>query len=212
MKDHRIWILFLIYGCSFGMEITIDNIAALYFADKFSLGLAVAGLIAGLFGAMNIFARALGGIFSDLAFKKFGLKGRTVILGLFLLCEGIGVMVFSGINMLGWAIATMLMFALFVKMSNGACYSVVPFMNKKSLGMVSGIVGAGGNVGAILMGMSFKMQGFTYQSALFMIGIFIAIISFLAYFIVPIFETKQAATLEPSFVKVPAQDEFHLKK
>ena len=31
LKDRRIWILFFIYGCSFGVEITIDNIAALYF-------------------------------------------------------------------------------------------------------------------------------------------------------------------------------------
>ena len=41
---------------------------------------------------------------------------------------------------------------LFVKMSNGATYSVVPFVNKRALGAVAGIVGAGGNVGAVLAG------------------------------------------------------------
>src|SRR5579859_4681598 len=61
--DYRVWVLFLAYGACFGIEITIDNIASLYFVDNFHLGLKEAGLIAGLFGLMNIFARALGGIF-----------------------------------------------------------------------------------------------------------------------------------------------------
>ncbi|HEY4785284.1 MAG TPA: MFS transporter, partial [Bacteroidales bacterium] len=42
LTDYRVWILFLIYGCSFGLEITIDNIAALYFIDKFGVSLALA--------------------------------------------------------------------------------------------------------------------------------------------------------------------------
>ena len=77
-KDYRVWILFLAYGACFGIEITIDNIATLYFVDNFQLGLKEAGLIAGLFGMMNIFARALGGIFGDKAGKKFGLKGKNI--------------------------------------------------------------------------------------------------------------------------------------
>lgn len=203
LKDRRVWILFFIYGCSFGMEITIDNIAALYFLDKFGVSLATAGLIAGTFGAMNLFARALGGIFSDRVNRKFGLKGRTMLLGLFLFCEGLGVILFSQVDLLVWSIVTMLVFALFVKMSNGACYSVVPFINQKALGMVSGIVGAGGNVGAILMGFVFKMEGYTYQTGLFFIGMFIVLISFSAFFIVPLFRTKAESAPEPSLIQVP---------
>ena len=37
----------------------------------------------------------------------------------------------------------MIVFSLFVQMSEGATYSVVPFINKKALGSVAGIVGAG---------------------------------------------------------------------
>src|SRR5258708_30093741 len=33
--DYRVWILFLAYGACFGIEITIDNIASLYFVDNF---------------------------------------------------------------------------------------------------------------------------------------------------------------------------------
>lgn len=176
-KDYRVWVLFLAYGACFGIEITIDNIATLYFVDNFNLGLKEAGIIAGTFGMMNIFARALGGIFGDKAGKKFGLKGRILVLGAFLLFEGIGIMVFSAMDILPWAIVSMLLFALFLKMSNGATYSVVPFINKKAIGAVSGIVGAGGNVGAVLAGFLFASNDISYRESLFIIGIAVIAVS-----------------------------------
>jgi NNP family nitrate/nitrite transporter-like MFS transporter len=179
-RDYRVWILFLAYGACFGIEITIDNIATLYFVDNFHLGLKEAGIIAGLFGMMNIFARALGGIFGDKAGKKFGLQGRIIILGVFLLLEGLGIILFSSMDTLVWAIVTMLIFALFLKMSNGATYSVVPFINKRAVGAVSGIVGAGGNVGAVLAGFLFKSSEISYRESLFIIGVAVAVVSILA--------------------------------
>ncbi|HEY8936443.1 MAG TPA: MFS transporter [Cyclobacteriaceae bacterium] len=180
LRDYRVWVLFLAYGACFGIEITIDNIASLYFVDNFHLGLKEAGLIAGCFGMMNIFARALGGIFGDKAGKKFGLRGRIMILGIFLLCEGLGIMLFSSMDVLPWAIATMLLFALFLKMSNGATYSVVPFINTKAVGAVSGIVGAGGNLGAVLAGFLFKSENISYRESLFIIGIAVSVVSIIA--------------------------------
>src|SRR5579863_4446607 len=38
-RDPRVWALFVVYAACFGMELTIDNIAALYFTDNFHLGL-----------------------------------------------------------------------------------------------------------------------------------------------------------------------------
>lgn len=179
-KDYRVWVLFLAYGACFGIEITIDNIATLYFVDNFKLGLKEAGIIAGTFGMMNIFARALGGIFGDKAGKKWGLKGRIMILGVFLLLEGLGIMLFSTMDVLTWAIVTMLIFALFLKMSNGATYSVVPFINQKAMGAVSGIVGAGGNVGAVLAGFLFTSENISYRESLFTIGIAVTVVSFIS--------------------------------
>lgn len=181
-KDYRIWVLFLAYGASFGIEITIDNIAAIYFTDNFRLGLKEAGIIAGTFGCMNLFARALGGILCDKAGNRFGLKGRVGALSLCLLIEGVGLMFFSRMTVLPIAIASMLFFALFLKMSNGATYSVVPFINKKSLGTVSGIVGSGGNVGAVLAGFAFKANAISYRNALFFIGIAVIMISVIVSF------------------------------
>lgn len=179
-KDFRVWVLFLVYGSCFGIEITIDNIATLYFVDNFKLGIGEAGLIAGLFGMMNLFARSLGGIFGDKAGKSYGLKGRIFILGFFLLFEGLGIILFSEMLTLPLAIAAMLFFAFFLKMSNGATYSVVPFINKKAIGAVSGIVGAGGNVGAVLAGFLFTAEGISYREGLYIIGIVVAIVAILS--------------------------------
>jgi NNP family nitrate/nitrite transporter-like MFS transporter len=56
-------------------------------------------------------------------------------------------------------------------MSNGATYGIVPFINSKNVGMVSGIVGAGGNLGGMLFGFFFKSSNITYVQAFAYIGI-----------------------------------------
>ena len=180
-SDHRVWVLFLAYGACFGIELTIDNVAILYFVDTFDLSLQQAGIIAGLFGMMNIFARALGGIFADRAGGRYGLKGRMLVLALFLMLEGIGILVFASVDMLGWAIVTMLIFALFLKMANGATYAVVPFINTRSVGIISGIVGAGGNVGAVLAGFLFASHTHSYREGFIIMGTVVAVVSCLAF-------------------------------
>ncbi len=211
ISDYRVWVLFLVYGCCFGIEITIDNIAALYFKDKFNLSLAIAGLIAGSFGAMNLFARALGGIASDKANKKFGMKGRVIILGSFLFMEGLGVILFSQTSMLVWAVSILILFALFVKMSNGATFSVVPFINQKSLGLVSGIVGAGGNVGAMIMGFVFKSESLSYDEGFFYIGMAVCTVSLLAFFIkFPVAEKIEEIKTEKVSVTIKKVEEAEL--
>lgn len=182
-KDYRVWVLFVIYGACFGVELTINNIAAIYYKDYFELSLAQAGLIAGLFGLMNIFARTMGGAFGDRFGIKFGLKGRVYFLFAVLLIEGLALLLFSQMTVLPIAIATMILFSLFVQMSEGATYSVVPFINKKALGSVSGIVGAGGNAGAVAAGFLFKAENISYPQALFIIGCVVVGISFLAFLV-----------------------------
>lgn len=182
-QDYRVWVLFLIYGACFGVELTINNIAAIYYKDYFGLDLKTAGLIAGLFGLMNIFARSLGGWFGDKAGIKWGLKGRVRFLFLVLLIEGMVLMLFSQTTILPLAIAVMILFSLFVQMSEGATYSVVPFVNKKAIGAVSGIVGAGGNAGAVAAGFLLKAEGVSYPQALFILGGVVAGISFLSFLV-----------------------------
>jgi NNP family nitrate/nitrite transporter-like MFS transporter len=177
-KDPRVWAMFVVYGACFGMELTVDNIAALYFTDYFKLGLTAAGFVAGSFGMMNLFARALGGIVSDRLHKNWGLRGRALLLGGTILAEGLAFMLFSQMRVLTMAIAAMMLTGLFIKMSNGASYALVPFINKRALGAVAGIVGAGGNVGSVLAGFLFK-GSMAWPQALLVIGATVSVISLL---------------------------------
>lgn len=176
-RDPRVWALFAIYACCFGMELTIDNVAALYFADYFHLALTAAGFVAASFGMMNLFARPLGGIVSDGCNRRWGLRGRVALLGGTLCAEGLALMLFSRMHWLPFAIGSMMLTGLFVKMSNGATYSVVPFVNKRALGAVAGIVGAGGNVGAVLAGFLFKTSSLTWPQALLILGALVTLSS-----------------------------------
>ena len=176
LRDYRTWLLALAYGACFGIEITIDNVAAVYFVDHFAASLVMAGFLAGIFGFMNIFARGLGGIVSDRAGRAYGIKGKWLLLSGLLLLEGLGIVFFSVAPSLALAITAMLVFALFLKMANGCTYSIVPFVNKQAMGSVSGVVGAGGNLGAMLVGFLFKSSSISYSTAFLYIGCGVAAI------------------------------------
>ncbi len=177
LSDWRVWALTLAYAMCFGMEITFDNVASLHFVDTFHLSQSSAGFWAGIFGFMNIFARALGGIVSDKVGGKFGMRGKGLLLAGVLLLEGAGLILFASSGNLTAAIISMLSFALFLKMSNGATYGIVPFINSKNVGMVSGIVGAGGNLGGMMFGFLFKSSTITYVQAFTYIGIMVMVVS-----------------------------------
>lgn len=170
ITDWRVWALSLCYAMSFGMEITFDNVAALHFVDNFGVDQKMAGLLAGLFGFMNIFARALGGIWADKVGKKSGLSGKGKLLAFLVALEGVGLIFFASSSTLPMAIGSMLLFALFLKMANGANYALTPFINTKNVGLVAGIVGAGGNIGGMMMGFLFKAENLTYADAFQYVG------------------------------------------
>jgi NNP family nitrate/nitrite transporter-like MFS transporter len=119
---------------------------------------------------MNLFARALGGIFSDKAGRHYGMRGKGLFLAGALVLEGIGLILFGLAGSLPLAICLMLFFALFLKMANGATFGIVPFVNEKNVGLVSGIVGAGGNLGGVLFGFLFKSASISYAQAFQYIG------------------------------------------
>ena len=180
-RDPRVWALFVAYGACFGIEITLDNVAALYFFDRFGLSLTAAGAVAACFGGMNLFARALGGWLSDRVGARRGIAGRATLLGLLLLCEGFALVAFARAEALALSIAALITVGLFVKMSNGATYGVVPFVNRASLGSVTGIVGAGGNAGAVAAGFLFRLEGVSSEQAFLWLGAVVAFASIAAF-------------------------------
>jgi NNP family nitrate/nitrite transporter-like MFS transporter len=167
--NYRVWMLAVTYGASFGIELFIHGVAASYYVDRFGLNLETAGLAAGSFGLLALFARALGGMASDRVARSFGLGGRANLLFVLMAGEGIGLLAFSTMGTPGAAIVAMLAFGLFTHMACGAIYALMPFVDRKALGGVAGIIGAGGNIGGVAAGFLLKGVG-TVPAALFALG------------------------------------------
>ena len=168
---------------------------------------------------MNIFARTTGGIIGDKFGQRWGLRGRVKWLFIALAIEGVALVLFSRMTVLPVAIASMILFSLFVQMSEGATYSVVPFINKKALGSVAGIVGAGGNMGAVAAGFLIRAESISYSEALLILGGLVFVCSFTTYFVTftpeheaeakeelqrALEERAAAARERPPLIRVPA--------
>lgn len=182
IRDHNTWLLLIQYGCCFGVEITTTNAAALYFHQEFELSIESAAAVASIFGWMNLFARGLGGFLSDISNAYRGMRGRLVWQLISFLLEGIFVIVFSKALTLGGAICAMIVFSLFVQASEGSTFGIVPYLNVGVTGTVSGIVGAGGNAGAVIFSILFR-QLVDYRAAFFWMGVSTAVMSLLSSFI-----------------------------
>jgi nitrate/nitrite transporter NarK len=172
--NYRVWLLFITYGACFGVEIFIHNIAATYYVDHFGLSLSAAGMAAASFGLLALFARALGGIVSDRVAAKRGLDARTQLLCVLMIGEGLGLFGFAHAGSVTVAVLAMLGFGLFTHMACGATYALVPFIDRRALGGVAGIIGAGGNAGAVAAGFLLKGMADT-QATLSVLGVLVGL-------------------------------------
>jgi MFS transporter, NNP family, nitrate/nitrite transporter len=140
-------ILCLAYAVTFGSELAVVSMLPLFFAGTFDLSPVVAGATASAFAFMNLVARPTGGLMSDL----LGSRRRTLLVLLLGLAVG-----YAGMAMIRptWPVALAMLVAMtcsfFVQAGEGATYAVVPLVKKRVSGQISGLVGAYGNVGALL--------------------------------------------------------------
>lgn len=162
------WWMAIQYACCFGVELTMYNAAALYYTDKFGKSTESAAAIASIFGWFNVFSRGAGGLISDIAMAKLGMRGRLWVQTFFLLVEGALVIVFAHMDTLGGSIAVMCVFGIFVQGCAGTTFGIVPYVDPSNTGALSGIVGAGGNIGAVAFGLMFKY--FNYKKAFIAMG------------------------------------------
>ena len=158
LRDVRVVVMIFQYSACFGTELAMNNQLATHFRTYFQMDAGDASALAGAFGLMNLFARSLGGISSDVCYKYFGFRGRIWAQFLALFFEAIFLFSFGNVdNSQPWyvALAVLVCFSLFVQMAEGTSYGIVPFMNRKQLAVVSALVGAGGNLGAVIAGFCF---------------------------------------------------------
>jgi NNP family nitrate/nitrite transporter-like MFS transporter len=135
-RNYRVWLLAACYGASFGVELFVHSIAATYYFNRYHLSLEDAGLAVGAFGLLALFARAVGGLISDRVARSRGLDGRVWLLFGLMIGEGVFLMTFSQAGTVTMAVSMMIVFGLFTHMACGSLYALVPFIDRKVLGLL----------------------------------------------------------------------------
>ncbi|KAL6851837.1 major facilitator superfamily domain-containing protein [Trichoderma novae-zelandiae] len=166
LADLRVWSCALCYLLTFGLETAMDAalpglINTLFASESFTI--TDAAYAASTYGLMNLFARPLGGIISDLLYARFGLRAKMYWLLASALSQGIamiglGVYINKTNATIGGVIGFIVAIAITGFAANGACYSIYGHLRPKNIGVVAGIVGAGGNIGGLLYTLIFKYQ------------------------------------------------------
>lgn len=160
LRSRNTFLLFLQYGCCFGLEITMTQAAALYFKSEFGQSTESAAGIASIIGWMNLFARGLGGFFSDMANAKSGMRGRLWCQILFLAIAGLLVILFSFTSTLAGAIVLLVFCSIVVALAEGSTFGIVPYVMPEKTGSIIGWVGSGGNVGGVAFSLLFRSSNY----------------------------------------------------
>lgn len=164
--DLRVWMCAVCYCLTFGLETAMDAalpglINTLFASDTFTS--IDAAYVASTYGLLNLFARPLGGIISDILYARFGLRAKVYwLLGTACLqgvsMIGLGLYINHSQASIGGVVGFIILIAFVGFAANGACYSVYCHLRPASNGAVAGIVGASGNVGGIFYTLIFKYQ------------------------------------------------------
>jgi NNP family nitrate/nitrite transporter-like MFS transporter len=136
-----------VYFCSFGSELAVVSMLPAFFARTWRLGPALAGATASAYPFVNLFARPLGGLLSDLS------PARRRVLRILVAGVALG---YVGMALLGrsWplpaAIVAVMACSVLVAATNGAVYAVAPLVKKRVSGQIAGMIGAYGNLGGLV--------------------------------------------------------------
>jgi NNP family nitrate/nitrite transporter-like MFS transporter len=163
---------------TFGAELAVVSMLPLYYVDTFDVEPIKAGILAGIYPFINLFARPAGGWLSD----KFG---RKLTLGITSAGAAVSFYILSNVTpewTLWLVVATTILAGIFSKAGSGAVYAMVPLIQRRMTGQFAGMVGAFGNVGglAFLTVLSFVSSDIFFMTiAATAVFVFICVVVFL---------------------------------
>ena len=145
-KFKQVAILSIAYAVTFGAELAVVSMLPMFFHNTFAVPVALAGVLGACFAAVDVASCPAGGSISD----KFGRKKSLVVL---LAGAAMGFLMLSSITAewpIALAVLAMMCCSFFLGSAAGCVFAVVPLIRRSLTGQIAGIVGAYGNIGAVV--------------------------------------------------------------
>jgi NNP family nitrate/nitrite transporter-like MFS transporter len=134
------------YLVTFGTELAVVSMLAMFYVSWFELPNVTAALLAGIYPFINLFARPGGGWISD----KIGRK-QTLIIAFSGITASFFLLSFVSKEWSVYLVAAITIIAgIFSQAGSGAVYAMVPLIQRRMTGQIAGMAGAFGNVGAVI--------------------------------------------------------------
>ncbi len=144
-KFKQVAILNWSYFITFGTELAVVSMLAMFYVEWFDIPKVTAALLAGIYPFINLFARPGGGWMSD----KIGRKKTLVIVFLGIAASFLVLGTVSQDWPIWVVVGVTICAGIFSKAGSGAVYAMVPLVQRRMTGQIAGMTGAFGNVGAV---------------------------------------------------------------
>ncbi len=153
-KFKQVAVLDMAYLVTFGSELAVVSMLAAFFNNIFGLTEVVAGMLAASYAFMNLLARPGGGWISD----TFGRRKTLIILLIGLILGYLAMSQISSLKdyvqnpylLITFAVMITMFCSFFVQAGEGAVFAMVPIIKRRMTGQIAGMVGAYGNIGAVV--------------------------------------------------------------
>lgn len=145
-KFKQVAILSIAYAVTFGAELAVVSMLPLFFKNVFLLPAALAGILGASFALIDVLSCPSGGSISD----RFGRKKSLVVtlsgaaMGFFAMAQ------ISAEWHIGLAVVVIMLSSFFLGSAAGCVFAVVPLIRRRLTGQIAGMVGAYGNIGAVV--------------------------------------------------------------